>query len=706
MKLLVLIGLVSFSLTTNSTALLQRGGDASGGTAGPSEVTIDEEELREVAAGSGVDCTGQDNEENGYQVSLDFIKTLVHSSIPEDDVINFSKIGGTPNYRLEINDIVTACTDFEYAVQESNDRKNYFMSIKNKYAFSEDSDFLQYLWDNEDTREHVTRTSTGSGEDEVVRFEVNESFLTMSHDRKHSLCLQSKGLVDSGRINHSAARESGHHSPSESFIVRNVDIRSTNDESVNLYFASGINTRYAPSVEEARAEAERVPRLHCRRVENFGGQEPYRIVVSERDRIIDEYREACHRGDVEAMVRAERELNSTGNFTGLQAQMETITTTLRNRRANEIFASMEEINRELGQSGLDREEVKSLVNSYMDEMRELGEIALEPAQARIRNSVLNRRSYETQGEYEEAIEPHVDILDRFASLVDGEHNNVHEALRNNLDAEAAEMYADIVTEGAEAASHIREARLSLRVRDGRYPQTTSGRRNIRDNIRSHTDQVVAEFEQNELRTYRLQFRIYEGDRGVVDNALATTREIEAEINSGFMAYQQREQEEYNRSCARGMLGGPRNSYLCNRYPQERARREAAYMDQREAQLLRLRAAREEFDSFRNLFNQSYVARVESGETRQVEEEGYSLLSLTRNSRNVASELPTLEDGRPIEDYYSFTHQQEYMRTNNPGAIYQAPPQHWWMQPHMQQGMQGHPGMYMNPAFMGPNPYGP
>lgn len=687
MKLVVLIG---WTLSFSAHAVLSGGGLDNGGgrtSSGP-EVTG----VESTQVGAGVNCSNRENEEDGYTVSYRFLKTLVDQNIPNDEKIEIKKIRGTGNYRVEMNRYVSACTDFEYEMNKTGN--NYFLSFKNKYKFSEDDQLLEFLEGDDDLKQYVTRDDSG-------KLKMTDDWKNSPHDLKHELCLKSKELVSGNSIDHNkAAQNSSFYTRRKSFSTFNVD-RGNGEDSVNLYFASGVETDYVSDADDVvdRELISPVPDMQCYSYENFAGDSPYRLWTSEKDKIVDRYKEACRRGDIEAMMRAQAELQNDGNFQGLLGQMNEITNKLTQQRANDIYSTLEEINRELGNGNLDTDEVKSLVDEYLAEVENLDRLVLEPAKKNIRNNILTRRQQE-KDEYENNVRPSMDILERFGKIAGGEHSHVHTALRNNLDSESAELFTDLIKEGAEATSHFEAAKLALNARRAKYRNNPNGEDALINDIGDKVDTVVARFERDSLNPWRLQYRAYTGDVGVVDNASATVRDLETEINRGFMEYQQSEQQGYQQNCQRNMIGMVRNSYGCEQWQKNQQARYQRYMNNREAQLLRLKAAKGEFDTLKDVYNEYYRNMVASGSTAANEDDGFGLVSLTTRSRSTASaELPTLENGDPIEDYYSFRMQQEQLRQFNPMMMQGGPQMH----PAMMQG-QMHPGMmqqqmYMSPMFM-------
>lgn len=691
MKLLVLIG---WTISLTAHAALNGGGlDNSGSRrSGAPEVTG----IEDTQTGGSIDCAQQETEDNGYSVSYRFLKTLVDQNIPDDEKLEIKKIRGTGNYRVEMNRYVSACTDFEYEMNKTGN--NYFLSFKNKYKFSEDEGLLEYMANDENLSQYVSTNDAGERT-------LTEAWNNTNHDLKHELCLKSKNLVSNNTIDHNrASQNSNYYSRSTTFNTFTVD-RGNGEESVNLYFASSKETDYISDGDDV-VDAENispVPDMQCYSYENFAGDNPYRLWTSDKDKIVDRYREACKRGDIEAMMRAQAELSNDGNFQGLLGQMNAITNQLTEQRANDIYATLEEINRELGNSNLDSDEVKSLVDEYLAEVENLDRLVLEPAKRNIRNNILTRRG-QTRDQYENNVRPSMDVLERFGRIAGGEHSHVHTALRNNLDSESAELFTDLIREGAEATSHYEAARIALNERRARYRNNPNGEDALENDINDKVDQVIARFERESLNPWRLQYRAYTGDVGVVDNAGATVREIETEINRGFMEFQQSERQGYQQNCGRNMIGMVRNSYGCQQWQQRQQARMQRFMNQREAQLLRLKAARGEFDTLRDVYNEYYRERVASGAAGgDDEEDGFGLVSLTSGQRRTtASELPTLEDGSPIEDYYSFRQQQQQLQQFNPMMMQGQ------MNPMMMQGQMMNPmmqqQMYMSPMFMQQNPY--
>lgn len=516
------------------------------GDASPSGRATPDLDRRDSVATPGTRAAHCGPRDSGNYLSLRFLHQIM--DYPEDIALRRTD---RDSIVLTIPKHISACMDLDFEFRNVGSDK--VMAAKNVFRF--------------------TPENTGKTAEELER---------MSHDEKYSACLMEMGLlIDNGDRNFSFDRskaESENHVVYSSTTEFPLSV-SDRSKSMRLFFASPmshINGAYGPAHQESETGVESPREWPCMATENFMARPPY-IYISEEDRLAERTQIACESEDYEQIMRELSELRSSsaGNANELINILESALEEARNKRLEEIYTRMEEIEQAFnptrddiaaGRSvGVNETRARSLAREYRDLLEETNRILYDPAIQEI-----NRLTQELEGRgiteaRQTQIYDRVSHLNEQIGRFSRRENNLRRVFQGlkeyGLNDEALRIEGFRLKSLHFSRVHPDSGR---RIRGERPLTIAQADENIQRTLRT--------FENNVLTAWENQQRVRAGDATPIRTLERQNATRWSSMQRQYQQFVQREQEDQRRYCAPNFIGGVRNPVACQRFMQGQQQR--------------------------------------------------------------------------------------------------------------------------------------
>ena len=519
-----------------------------------------------ISAGTGSNCDPKDTQ--GY-VGLNFVRNIVDPSVSSPNELKVVEVSDG-NYRVEVPKYIKACTDLQFEVTKANN--NYFVRVKNNYEFTPEN----------------------------VAVREGEAFGNLSFDEKYYRCVEGKGLLKNESFDRVKAEQVGEISYGITSNPFAVDV-GDGSKSVSVYFGSAKATAYGVAWDAGRV-SPKPSGWSCVAYENLG-ENTQRLYTSGKDRVYDRALRVCETESAEQILEELSRLrgSSAGNFRDLERILEQAFEKAQDKRVDEIYARMTEIEDAM-KPGADGEKIsESFAQEYAKEYsalsKEISRIVIQPSTQRVVD-LLKIRNNSNKDEIDAQIKVLNEKVQAFSKRNFDKLGFVYDVLKEySLTEEARDI------EGLRLASHFY----------GRVYQGTEDARGKSMSLKDATDKVenlIQSFENNRLKDWQASYATRRGSKAPIQAAMREIRERKSRMDRDYQRFQRTEQQNAQKYCGRNMIGQMKNPVRCRSWTAGRERRQRSVLNRRSRDLTFLRSRTDQYST--------YMTNYEDFQQRQVE----------------------------------------------------------------------------------------
>jgi hypothetical protein len=488
-----------------------------------------------------------DDRASGNYLSLAFLYNLM--DFPEDISLRRTD---RDSVVLRIPKHISACLSLDFEFRNVGSDK--IMAVKNNFNF---------------TPENTGKTSS--------------ELSSMSLDEKYSACLMNKDLLIENSDGSFSFDRAKAERDGEVIYSTTTEISlglTDRSQSMQLYFASpeAQRSNYGTVFSDIGVP-ESPSEWRCLATEQFQSQAPY-LYISEEDRLAERAQITCESEDYQQIFRELSELrrSSAGNANELIAILESALESARDKRLAEIYERMGEIENaftptrediaENRISGVTLSEARRLGDEYRDLIEEVNQILYDPAIQEI-VQLEEELSGGVSPEREEQIHAEVTELNEMIGAFSQRERQIGRVLdgfrEHGLNSHALRIEGFRLKSQQFSRVHPdRDRRIA-----GQRPITI-------EQADQNVTRQISRFENTVLTAWEDQQRVRSGDSAPLREIQRATSARWQSMQTEYSRFQQREQREAQRVCASNMLGQPRNPVACQRYMQDRQRREQQF----------------------------------------------------------------------------------------------------------------------------------
>lgn len=519
------------------------------GRPAPIDATSDDS----VATGSTTTLTCNKHTIENH-LSLGFLYNLVDN--PNDIRLTRTSRG---TVILQIPKHISACLDLGFSFRNVENGRAKIMAMKNEFRF--------------------TPENTGMTAEELAG---------KTHDEKYAACLKEKGLLEEMGPNqyrfNRAAAEDNHHVDYSVETEFELGV-SDNSQSMQFYFASPKANSYQTMFPSGNDRLPESPAAWpCLETERFMADTPY-LYISDEDRLAERAQIACESENYEQIFRELSNLrrSTVGNANELISILESALDAARDKRLEEIYTRLEDIEREFAptrediaegrRTGVSESRARGLANEYSTLLSEVNRILYDPSIQEI-----NRLNNELEGA-DVSDERRNQIYDRITDLTEQIGRFARKDQRN----------LGRVFDGLREFGLNREA---LRIEGFRlkslhfsrvHPDRNRGRAGERpitiEQANENVERNIASFETRVLTAWDDEQRVRQGDASPIRAIQRQSQQNWQRMQQNYQSFQRREQQEMQRHCASNFIGGVRNPVACQRHMQGQQQRQQQFMSQ-------------------------------------------------------------------------------------------------------------------------------
>lgn len=522
-----------------------------------------------VSDGAGTNCDPRDTK--GY-VSMNFLRNIVDPSVTSPNEMKVVKVGDG-SYQVQIAKHIKACTDLSYDVVKADN--NYFVRVKNNFEFTKDN----------------------------VPVKEGENFEDLTMDEKYYRCVEAKGLLKNGAFDRVKAESTGNVSYGLNFPAFGVDI-GDGSKSVSVYYGSPKASAYG-TAWEAKNVSPKPSGWNCTVFENFG-ESTNRVYTSQKDKVYDRALRVCQTESAEQILEELSRLrdSSAGNFRDLEKILEQAFNKAQDKRVEEIYARMTEIE-EAAKPGKDGSLIsESLAKEYAKEYsalaKEISRIVIQPSTQKIVD-LLKIRNDSNKDEIDAKVKELGDKVQAYSRRKYEKFGFMRDVLKEYALTEEAR---DI--EGLRLASHFY----------GRVYKGKADNRGKQMDLEDATDNVkrlIKSYEDNRLRDWEASYATRNGNKAPIRATIRDIRTRSAQMNTEWQKYQTQEAANTQKYCGGNMLGMMRNPVRCRSWMAGKDQRQRAALNRRARHLTYLRTRTDQYSTYMTNFENYREAQVESND---------------------------------------------------------------------------------------------
>ena len=519
-----------------------------------------------ISAGTAANCDPKDTQ--GY-VSLNFIRNIVDPSVSSPNELKVVEVSNG-NYKVEIPKHIKACTDLQFEVTKAEN--NYFVRVKNNFDFTPDN----------------------------VPLNDGESFANLTFDEKYYRCIENKGLLKNGAFDRVKAESTGEVSYGLNSNPFSVDV-GDGSKSVSVYFGSAKATAYGTAWDAGNV-SPKPSGWSCVAYENLG-ESTQRLYTSVKDRVYDRALRVCETESAEQILEELSRLreSSAGNFRDLERILEQAFEKAQDKRVEEIYARMTEIEDAM-KPGADGELIsESLAGEYAKEYsalaKEISKIVIQPSTQKVVD-LLKIRNNSNKEDIDKQIKELNDKVQEFSKRNFDKLGFVYDVLKEYaLTDEARDI------EGLRLASHF-YGRVYKGKEDGR------GKSMSLDDATDKVQNLISSFEDNTLKDWQASYETKRGSKAPIRATIREIRERRSRMDRDYQRFQKTEQQNTRKYCSNNMIGGMRNPVRCRSWMAGRDRRMRSMLNRRGRDLSFLRTRTDQYST--------YMTNYEDFQMRQME----------------------------------------------------------------------------------------
>lgn len=499
---------------------------------------------------------------DGNQVPLSLLQMITENG-EGISVSGFDKNDGQKKIVLRIPEYIKACSDFKFSVIQNPSNANIGVSVENNFDY--EAYYKEKSW------------------------ELPSGFAKMSQNDRYEDCLKREGILVNGPDGLTIERPEYKEHNYGATVSAPIDLLYFDEtKPMNIYFGSPhfLGREYGAAYKLRDQELLGDGCLRVEDIDSKGGS-LYSSEDAEKARLMN----ICSSGNYDAIRAA---LSSLGNAHELRATLESALGKAASDRAREIYERLDAIEEAFKPSKEDREEgrnvgvsersAKKLAGEYGELLSELNDIVYTPSINRMQD-LLNRRELETDDAKVEAIDEQIKSLNELVGEFNKDHNKetrlglIYDGLKEyNLSKEAEKI------EGFRLKSQYFSSVYEGKRDNKRGPQLSvqDANEKIKDKLSYFKDTVMKDWEDIYLAK--------EGSQAPVRSAQREVNAQVARLQSSYMSFQKKEQEDYQKYCTRTWYGTVKYASRCNNFMSTQSRRYQRYLKMRERQLKGIQAS--------------------------------------------------------------------------------------------------------------------
>lgn len=520
-----------------------------------------------VSDGAGVDCDPRSTQ--GY-VSLNFLRNIVDPSVTSPNELKIVEVGnGT--YQVQLAKHIKACTDLSYEVVKAEN--NYFVRVKNNFAYTPEN----------------------------VPVNEGENFEDLTMDEKYYRCVEAKGLLKNGAFDRVKAESTGNVSYGLNFSPFGVDI-GDGSKSVSVYYGSPKASSYGAAWEASNV-SPKPSGWNCVSYENFG-DDTMRVHTSNKDKVYDRALRVCQTESAEQILEELSRLreSSAGNFRDLERILESAFEKAQEKRVEEIYARMTEIEEAMkpGENGdlISESLAKDYAKEYSALSKEISRIVIQPATQKVVD-LLKSRNNSNKDEVDAQVKALNDKIQAYSKRSFDKFSFLLDVLKEYaLTDEARDI------EGLRLASHFY----------GRVYEGSADSRGKPMKLEDATDNVkrlIKSFEDNRLKDWQASYATRNGSKAPIRATIRDIRSRSNRMNQDWQKFQRTEQANTQKYCGSNMLGMMRNPVRCRSWMAGQDRRQRNALNQRARHLSYLRTRTDQYSSYMTNFEEFRNRQIEA-----------------------------------------------------------------------------------------------
>lgn len=524
---------------------------------------------------SDKDLSTEIEKEKGQRISLELLQGLAISK----KKFGIKKLSGN-RFQLDTPRYITACLKLKAEIVPAG--SNFFVNIISTHEITES---------------------------EVKRKDGDPIFSNMSWELKYLRCLEGKGLLkangdfDLDKAEKLSGTINSGFSPNPSASYANAI--GDGKKSVNVYYVSSNMTAFGRNSEgelKNQAVVGDYPegKFSCVTFENFEDGKPTRLYTSARDEVYDRAYTACQNESAEMILDELSRLkkSTAGNYGDLIKILESAYDGIKNTRAKEIYAEMEQIQKQFNdEKDMPEERAEDLAKKYAELSRQINNLVIAPNSQKIAELMKE----DPKGNYEAIKKLGNEIQELYELNKRKEFVSMHEKMKEFALTKEYE-----VIEGAKLAS-LYYGRV--------YKGKTDKNRGSPMTMKQATSEIESRLKQldSTMEDWDASYASRNGNKAPAIAIRARAKRRKERMDRDYQRFMRMEQSNAQKYCGNNMLGMVKNPTRCRSWMAGKNRRMQSMMKRRGRDLMALRKDTGRYNKYMTNYNDFLDNQAEQGD---------------------------------------------------------------------------------------------